>query len=121
MDIGEAFFSSTSETAGSQETCDLTRWPNSGRGRRSPREQGAALRRRGGLSAFRRVSGFLLGLQNLPALVHAGFQVEVVGAAQLAGILVLGIGRLLQRVRRAAHATPRGRCFSTGNGHVGVL
>src|SRR5450755_622657 len=56
------------------------------------------------------VSGFLLGLQNLPALVHAGLQIEVVRAAQLAGILVLGIGRLLQRVRRTAHATARGRC-----------
>src|SRR4029077_17568183 len=66
-------------------------------------------------------SGFLLGLENLPALVHAGLQVEVMRAAKLAGILVLGIGRLLKRVRRAAHATPRGRCFSTGNGHVGVL
>ena len=63
-------------------------------------------------------SGFFLGLQDLPALVHAGLQVEVMRAAQFAGILVLGISRLLQRVRRAAHATPRGRCFSTGNGHV---
>src|SRR3954463_2599497 len=65
-------------------------------------------------------SGFFL-LQNLTALVHAGLEVEVVRAAQFAGILVLGIGRLLQGIRRAAHATPRGRCFSTGNGHVGVL
>src|SRR4249920_1469967 len=66
-------------------------------------------------------SGFLLGLQNLPALVHAGLQIKVVRTAQFAGILVLGIGRLLQRVRRAAHATPRGRCFSSGNGHNGPL
>src|SRR5215213_10297275 len=65
-------------------------------------------------------SGFLL-FQHLPALVHAGLQIEVVRTAQFAGILVLGIGRLLQRVRRTAHATPRGRCFSTGNGHVGIL
>src|SRR3977135_1525931 len=63
-------------------------------------------------------AGFLLGLQNLPALVHAGFQIEVVRTAQFAGILVLGIGRLLQGIRRAAHATPRGRWFSSGNGHV---
>src|SRR5439155_19163894 len=56
-------------------------------------------------------SRFLLGLQNLPALVHAGLQVEVVRTAEFAGILVLGIGRLLQSVRRAAHATPRGRCL----------
>src|ERR1044071_7386266 len=65
-------------------------------------------------------SGFLL-FQHLPALVHAGLEVEVVRTAQFAGILVLGIGRLLQRVRRAAHATPRGRCFSSGNGHNGPL
>src|SRR4051812_42179955 len=65
-------------------------------------------------------SGFLL-FQPLPALVHAGLEVEVVRTAQFAGILVLGIGRLLQCVRRAAHATPRGRCFSSGNGHNGPL
>src|SRR6266404_2804982 len=66
-------------------------------------------------------SGFLLGLENLPALIHAGLQIEVMRTAQFAGILVLGIGRLLQCVRRAAHATPRGRCFSPGNGHNGPL
>src|SRR5712671_2437790 len=66
-------------------------------------------------------SGFLLGLQNLTALVHAGLQVEVMGTAQFAGILVLDIGWLLQCICRAAHATPRRRCFSSGNGHVGVL
>src|SRR5271168_3270143 len=47
-------------------------------------------------------SGFFL-LQNLPALVHAGLEVEVVGTAQLAGVLVLDISGLLQRIRRAAH------------------
>jgi len=41
--------------------------------------------------------------------------------AQLTGILILGIGRLFQSIRRTAHATPRGRCFSSGNGHVGIL
>src|SRR6476646_9034771 len=71
-------------------------------------------------SLFRIRSGFLL-LQHLPTLVHAGLEVEVVRTAQFAGILVLGIGRLLQCVRRAAHATPRGRCFSSGNGHNGPL
>src|SRR5205814_5339172 len=65
-------------------------------------------------------SGFLL-LQHLPTFVHTGFQVEVVWAAQFAGILVLDISGLLQCIRRAAHATPRGRCLSSGNGHIGVL
>src|SRR4051812_4582081 len=66
------------------------------------------------IRAAKPCSGFFL-LQNLTALVHAGLEVEVMRAAQFAGILVLGIGRLLQGIRRAAHATPRGRCFSTGN------
>src|SRR3954466_9888558 len=66
-------------------------------------------------------SGLFLGLQDLAALVHAGLEVEVVRTAQFARILVLSVGRLLQGVRRAAHATPRGRCFSSGNGHNGPL
>jgi hypothetical protein len=45
----------------------------------------------------------------------------VMRPAQLAGILVFNVGRRLQRIRRTAHATPRGRCFSSWNGHVGVL
>src|SRR6476661_5758199 len=74
-----------------------------------------------GAAPYSRIrSGFLL-FQHLPALIHAGLEVEVVRTAQFAGILVLRIGRLLQRVRRAAHATPRGRCFSSGNGHNGPL
>jgi hypothetical protein len=66
-------------------------------------------------------SSRLFFLQDLAALVHAGLQIEVVRTAQFAGILVLGIGRLLQGIGRTAHATPRGRCFSTGNGHIGIL
>src|SRR5438477_2939776 len=50
-------------------------------------------------------SGFFLRLQDLPALIHSGLQVEVMRPPQLAGILVLDIGRLFQRIRRAAHAT----------------
>src|SRR5882724_6395764 len=61
---------------------------------------------RGGSPPASPLSGFLLGLEDLAALVHAGLQVEVVRTAQFAGILVLGIGRRLQRICRAAHATP---------------
>src|SRR5436305_3040550 len=68
-----------------------------------------------------RLDRFGLRLEHLAALVHAGLEIDVVGAAQFAGILVLDIGWLLQCIRRAAHATPRGRCFSSWNGHVGVL
>src|SRR3954467_15545805 len=66
-------------------------------------------------------SGFFLGLQHLPALVHAGLEVEMVRTAQFAGVLVLDISRLLQRVGGAAHATARRRGFSAGNGHFGIL
>src|SRR5664279_3941115 len=41
-------------------------------------------------------SGFFLGLQNLPAFIHAGLQVEMMRSAQLAGILVFSVGRLLK-------------------------
>src|SRR5215813_3810387 len=64
---------------------------------------------------------FLLGLQHLPALVHAGLEVEVMRTAQLAGVLVLDISGLLERVRRTAHATARRRSFSAGNSHFGIL
>src|SRR3979490_3148653 len=99
--------SSTSEPSLAAGNLSPYSWPNSGRDRRSAASPPPA-------------SGFLL-LQDLAAFIHATLQVEVVRAAQFPGILVLGIGRLLQRVCRAAHATPRRRCFSTGNGHVGVL
>src|SRR4051812_41111222 len=49
-------------------------------------------------------SGFGLDLEDLPAAIHAGFQVDVVRPAQFARILVLDIGGLLQRVGGPAHA-----------------
>src|SRR6202012_3886306 len=79
-----------------------------GRKRQRPSPKSSGNRKRG--------SGFFL-LQNLPALVHAGLQIEVMRTTQLAGVLVLDIGRLLQRIRRTAHASPRRRCFSSRNGH----
>src|SRR5690606_34517532 len=45
-----------------------------------------------------------LRLQHLTAAIHAGLQVDVVRAAKLAGVLVLDIGRGLQRVGGTAHA-----------------
>ena len=36
--------------------------------------------------------------QHLPALVLAGLQVDMVGAAMLAGIVVLDVGRSVERV-----------------------
>src|SRR5438552_17120188 len=66
-------------------------------------------------------SGFLLWLQDLTALVHAGFQIEMMRPPQLAGILVFDIGRLLQRVGGAAHAASRRRGFSSRNGHNRII
>src|SRR5437899_10981780 len=124
MDIGEAFLSKQARTirsaAGNLLPYSLAEF-------RPPAIDGS-----GSVLAFRlspdaqRIPGptalrFLLGLQNLAALVHAGLQIEVVGTAQFTGILILDIGWLLQSICRAAHATPRGRCFSSRNGHVGVL
>ena len=66
-------------------------------------------------------SGFLLHLENLPAPVHAGLQIDVVRTAQLTRILVLDIRRLLERIRRSAHAAPRRRGFSFWNSHGELL
>src|SRR5215831_12700030 len=44
-------------------------------------------------------SGLFLRLEDLAAAVHAGLEIDVMRPAQLAGILVLDIGRLLQRIR----------------------
>src|SRR4029079_13365474 len=64
-----------------------------------------------------RTLDFRLRLENRPALVHAGLGVDVMRPAQLAGILVLDIGRTLQRIRRTAHAPPRRRRFLFWHGH----
>src|SRR4249919_3098887 len=58
-----------------------------------------------------------LGLQDLTALIHSGLQVDVVRTAQFAGILVLDIGRPLERVGGAAHAATRRRGFSFWHSH----
>src|ERR1700733_10388630 len=111
MDIGEAFFfkrenqgiPGEARLARREKASDLTRWPNSGRAyQSSPVNQGLFVR----ICSHLPGSGFFLGLQHLPALVHAGLQIEVMRTAQFAGILVLGVSRLLDRIRRAAHATP---------------
>src|ERR1035438_2647856 len=62
-------------------------------------------------------SGLGLGLEHLAALVHAGLQVDVVRTAQFAGILVLDVSRLLERVGRPAHAAARRRGFSFRHSH----
>src|SRR4029078_13217293 len=47
-------------------------------------------------------------------------EVCVVRPARLAGILVLDIGRTLQRIRRTAHAPPRRRRFLFWHGHAEI-
>src|SRR5262245_30221988 len=42
-------------------------------------------------------------LEHLAAAVHAGLQINVVRATQLARILVLDVARALERIGRAAH------------------
>src|SRR5262245_65410468 len=63
-------------------------------------------------------SGLLLRLEDLPTAVHAGLEIDVVGPAQLARILVLHVGRRRQRIGGAAHPAPRRRCFAFRNGHA---
>src|SRR5215203_6165914 len=63
------------------------------------------------------VSRLAARLKHLAAFIHAGLQVDVMRAAQFAGILVLDIARLLERVGGATHSAP-GRCgFSFRDGH----
>src|SRR6185312_15908800 len=62
-------------------------------------------------------SDFGLRLENLPAAVLAGLDVDVVGAAALAGILVLDVGRGGERVMRTAHASLHARYFLPRNCH----
>src|SRR5205085_9365587 len=47
-------------------------------------------------------SAFGLRLEHLPAAIHAGLQVDVVRTAQFARILVIHIGRTLERIGRTA-------------------
>src|SRR5712691_6279001 len=69
----------------------------------------------------RTASHVLLGLEHLPAAIHAGLEIDVVRPAQLAGILVLDVGRLRERVGGTAHPAARRRCFSFRDGHVVLL
>src|SRR5215217_6942108 len=63
------------------------------------------------------VSRLTARLKHLAAFIHAGLQVDVMRAPQFAGILVLDIARLLERIGGAAHSAP-GRCgFSFRDGH----
>src|SRR5215472_2372714 len=66
-------------------------------------------------------SGFGPNLEHLPAFVHAGLEIDVMGPAALAGILVLDVGRSLERIRRPAHPAPGGRCFSFRDSHDVLL
>jgi hypothetical protein len=52
------------------------------------------------------VSRFLLRLEYLASAVHAGFKIDVMGATQLAGILVLDVARTGKRIGRAPHTAP---------------
>src|SRR5688572_5615169 len=60
---------------------------------------------------------FFLRLQDLAAAVHAGLEIDVVRTAQLTRVLVLDVGRLLERIGRLAHALTRRRGFLFGDGH----
>src|SRR5271166_121713 len=74
---------------------------------------------RDGTSSAKR-SGFAgrgLRLQDLAAAIHPGLQVDVMGTAQLARILVFDISRSLEGVGRAAHAAARRGGFASGDGH----
>jgi hypothetical protein len=63
-------------------------------------------------------SAFSLGRQNLAALVEAGLQVDVVGAAKFAGLLVLDPGHGLLMVARTAHADAALGHFFAWNSHL---
>jgi len=61
-----------------------------------------------------------LGGEDLAAFVHAGLQVDMVRAAELAGVLVFDIAVGRQGVVGPAHAAPRRGDFSLGDGHGGL-
>ena len=62
-------------------------------------------------------SDVVFRLQDLAAAIHACFQVDVMGTAALAGIFVLNVGRLRQRVMGATLAALHARNFASWNGH----
>src|SRR5215831_21162482 len=66
-------------------------------------------------------SDFGLRLEHLPATIHAGLEVDVVRTTQLARVLVLDIGRRLERVGGAPHAAARRRGLFPWHGHGIVL
>src|SRR5690606_23504790 len=65
----------------------------------------------------RLVFRLLLDVENLPAAIHAGLEVDVMRAAQLARILVLDIGRGGKGVGRAAEAALHRRGLSFWHCH----
>src|SRR5205823_4894215 len=60
---------------------------------------------------------FLLGLENLPAAIRAGLEVDMVRPPELAGLLVLNPGRLLDLVPRPAHADAAAGQLLSWDGH----
>ena len=58
-----------------------------------------------------------LGRQDLPALVHAGFEIDVVRPTQFARVLVLDVAVGRQGMMRAPHIAPGRRDFAFGDGH----
>ena len=73
-----------------------------------------------GFKASAMTEGLTFGLhrQNLAALVEAGLQVDVVGAAELARLLVLDPGHGLLMVARTAHADTALGHLLAWNGHL---
>jgi hypothetical protein len=61
--------------------------------------------------------GFFLDGEHLTAAIAPRLQVNMVRAAQLAGVLVLDIGRRLQRIVASSVAPLHARDFSFGNSH----
>src|SRR5215218_1086460 len=78
----------------------LTRWPGS--------EPAAAGHTR---------SDFSLDREHLAATVFAALEVDVMRTAALAGLLVLDVGRRLQRIRRPAGSALHARHFFPRDGH----
>src|SRR5436190_20265424 len=66
---------------------------------------------------IKRASHLFLGFEYLAAAVHAGFEVDVVGSAQLTRILILYISRPRERISGTAHSAPRRRYLAFGDGH----